>query len=98
VRTATGTLAHFHPTPENTACCNQAWVLKNSELPSYFQCLIPEYPDTLSLKMYAYIQELNRRPHFELEPSEHPLSQEYNKGINAERVKKIMMERLRGNE
>jgi hypothetical protein len=48
--------------------------------------------------MYAHIQELNRRPHFELEPSDHPLSQEYRKGITAERVKKIMMERLRGNE
>jgi hypothetical protein len=74
---------------------------KRVELPPMFSWLstrIPEYPDTLSLKMYAHIQELNRRPHFELEPSEHPLSQEYNKGINAERVKKIMMERLRGNE
>ena len=50
------------------------------------------------LRMYAHIQELNRRPHFELEASDHPLSREYRKGVSAERVKKIMMERLRGNE
>ena len=72
---------------------------KRVELPPIFSWLstrIPEYPDTLSLKMYAHIQELNRRPHFELEPSEHPLSQEYNKGINPERVKKIGSARQSG--
>ena len=74
---------------------------KRIELPPMFSWLstrIAEYPDTLSLRMYAHIQELNRRPYFELEASDHPLSQEYRKGVSPERVKKIMMERLRGNE
>ena len=60
---------------------------ENSErvgLPAIFSWLsnqLPEYPDTLNLKMYAHIQKLNSRPHFELEPTDHPLSQEYHKGI-----------------
>jgi hypothetical protein len=71
------------------------------ELPAMFSWLstrIPEYPDTLSLKMYAHTQEPGLRPWFELEPTDHPLSQEYHKGIAPERVKEIMMGRLRGNE
>jgi hypothetical protein len=59
---------------------------------------IPEYPDTLNLKMYAYIQEPSDRPIFELEPTEHPLSQEYHHGISPERVKEIMMRRLRDSD
>lgn len=71
---------------------------KRIELPAMFSWLstqIPEYPDTLNFKMYAHIQELDRRPHFELELTDHPLSQEYHNGINAGRVKEIMMGRLR---
>ena len=74
---------------------------KRSELPPMFSWLstqIPEYPDTLSVKMYAHTQEPDRRPRFELEPSEHPLAREYHKGIPAERVKEIMIGRLRENE
>ena len=56
---------------------------------------IPEYPDTLSLKMYAHIQEVDLRPTFELELSDHLLAQEYHQGITPERVKQIMMGRLR---
>ena len=59
---------------------------------------IPEYPDTLSLKMYAHIQEPGMRPHFFLELTDHPLSQEYHNGITPERVKEIMLGRLGGNE
>ena len=33
-------------------------------------------------------------PHFELEPADHPLSQEYHHRIALERVKEIMMGRL----
>jgi len=71
------------------------------ELPAMFSWLstqIPEYPDTLSLKMYAHIQPLDWRPHFELQHSDHPLSQEYHHGISPERVKEIMMGRLRGTD
>ena len=73
---------------------------KRIELPAMFSWLstqIPEYPDTLSLKMYGHIQEPGLRPHFRLEQTDHPLSLEYHKGITPERVKEIMVERLRGN-
>lgn len=56
---------------------------------------IPEYPDTLNLKMHAHIQAPNLRPKFELEPTDHPLAQEYHRGIEPERVKEIMLKRLR---
>jgi hypothetical protein len=74
---------------------------KRLELPAMFSWLsnqIPEYPDTLNLKMYAHIHKVDWRPDFELERTDHPLSQEYHKGITPERVKEIMMGRLRGNE
>jgi hypothetical protein len=74
---------------------------KRVELPPMFSWQsnrIPDYPDTLNLKMYAHIQEPGLRPNFRLEPTDHPLSQEYHHGIAPERVKEIMMGRLRGNE
>ena len=74
---------------------------KRIELPAMFSSLstqISEYADTLNLKMYALIQELGLRPHFRLEQTDHPLSLEYHQGITPERVKEIMVERLRGNE
>jgi hypothetical protein len=64
---------------------------------SWLSTQIPEYPDTLSLKMHAHIQEPGVRPHFFVEPSEHPLAQEYHHGITPERVKAIMMGRLARN-
>ena len=67
------------------------------ELPAMFSWLsnrIDEYPDTLNLKMHAYIQDSGTRPIFELEPTDHPLSQEYHHGITPERVREIMMRRL----
>jgi len=70
---------------------------KCTELPPMFSWLssrIPEYPETLSLKMYARIPELGVRPLFELELTDHPLSQEYHKGVTPERVREIMMGRL----
>jgi len=65
---------------------------------SWLSTQIDGYPDTLSLKMYAHIQEPDWRPKFELERTDHPLSQEYHNGITAERVREIMMSRLPGNE
>jgi transposase len=61
---------------------------------SWLSTQIPEYPDTLNLKMYAHIHETGLRPHFMLEP----LSRQYHQGITQERVKEIMLARLRGNE
>jgi hypothetical protein len=69
-----------------------------AELPPMFCWLstrIPEYPDTLNLKMYAHIQKPDSCPEFELEPTNHPLSQEFHHGIDPERVKAIMLKRLR---
>jgi hypothetical protein len=74
---------------------------KRIELPSMFSWLstqIPEYPDTLSLKMYAHIREPGIRPNFRLEQTDHPLSLEYHEGITAGRVKEIMIKRLGGNK
>lgn len=71
---------------------------KRVELPSMFSWLstqLPEYPDTLNLKMHAHIQEVNCRPVFELEPSSHPLAAEFHRGISPERVKEIMLRRVR---
>jgi hypothetical protein len=70
---------------------------KRTELPPMFSWLssqIPEYPDTLNLKMYAHIQEPGVRANFRLERTDHPLSQEYHKGITPQRVKEIMLQRL----
>lgn len=71
---------------------------KRVELPPMFSWLsntLSEYPDTLNIKMYACIQDPGQRPTFRLEPTDHPLSQEYHHGISPERVKEIMMGRLR---
>ncbi|HJU94263.1 MAG TPA: DUF2199 domain-containing protein [Pyrinomonadaceae bacterium] len=70
---------------------------KRVELPSMFSWLsnrIDEYPDTLNLKMQAHIQEPGTRPIFELERTDHPLSQEYHHGVTPERVREIMMHQL----
>jgi hypothetical protein len=70
---------------------------KRVELPPMFSWLstnIAEYPDTLNLKMYAHVRPLGELPLFELELSDHPLSQEFHQGIKPERVKDIMIGRL----
>jgi hypothetical protein len=61
---------------------------------SWLSNQISEYPDTMKVKMYAHIQKPGWRPHFELEPTKHPLAQEYHSGITPERVKDLMMGRL----
>ena len=74
---------------------------KRVELPPMFSWLsnqIDGYPDTLNLKMYAHLQQPGWRPNFELERTDHPLAQEYHHGITAERVKEIMMSRIRSFE
>lgn len=55
----------------------------------------PEYPDTLNVKMYTHVRPPGLCPHFELEPSDHLLSREYYDGTMPERVKEIMMGRVR---
>ena len=71
---------------------------KRGDLPPMFSWLsnqIGEYPDTLTIKMYAYIQEPGLRPIFELERTNHPLSYEYYNGISAQRVREVMIRRLK---
>ena len=71
---------------------------KRADLPPMFSWLssqIADYPDTLSLKMYAHIQQPDDRPLFELEPADHLLAHEYHHGITPERVKEIMLRRVR---
>jgi hypothetical protein len=71
---------------------------KRAEVPPMFSWLsnqIDEYPNTLNIKMYAHIQEPGLRPIFELERTDHPLSKEYYNGITAERVKEVMIRRLK---
>jgi hypothetical protein len=71
------------------------------ELPPMFSWLsnqISEYPETLNLKMYAHVQPSDTRPNFELEHTDHPLAQEFHHGITPERVKAIMLNRLKTNE
>jgi hypothetical protein len=70
---------------------------KRVELPpmfSWLSSLIPDYPDTLGLKMYARVRRADWRPYFDLEPSEHPLSIEQRCGIAPERIQQIMIARL----
>ncbi|HUB52978.1 MAG TPA: DUF2199 domain-containing protein [Terracidiphilus sp.] len=71
---------------------------KRVELPPMFSWLsskLPDYPDTLNLKMRAHIQEPGNRPHFELEPSDHPLVQEFQHGIMPERVREITLRHIK---
>jgi hypothetical protein len=62
---------------------------------SWLSSQLSDYPDTLNLKMYAHVQEPGMRPHFRVEPTDHPLSQEYHHGIAPERVKEIMLRGLK---
>src|SRR5258708_10554462 len=70
---------------------------KPVDLPALFSWLsrkLPDYPDTLSLKMYARIQAPGDVPYFELEPADHPLAKEQHQGIGPERVREIMMKQV----
>jgi hypothetical protein len=72
---------------------------KRTELPPMFSWLstqLPEYPESLNMKMYAHIQEPGTRPYFRLEPTDHPLAREYYHGIVPDRVREIMLRRLDG--
>jgi len=61
---------------------------------SWLSNWIGGYPDTRDLKMHAHIQEPGIRPKFELEPSDHPLAQEFHHGITPERVKELTLHGL----
>jgi hypothetical protein len=67
---------------------------EGAEMFSWLSSSLPEYPDTLNLKMWTVIQEPGTRPNFRLEHADHPLAREYHDGITPERVREIMFRRL----
>lgn len=67
---------------------------ENTQMFSWLSSRIQEYPDTLSLKMTASIQEPGMRPLFRLERADHPLAREFYEGIAPERVREIMFRSL----
>jgi len=64
---------------------------------SWLSSRIPDYPDTLSLKMHGRLEGPEGRPVFELERTGHPLSLEYYQGISPTRVNELMITRLAKN-
>lgn len=51
---------------------------------------IPGYPDTQLLKSYIHIQPWPNRPRVELEPTDHPLSIDYQMGISVDRAMELV--------
>jgi hypothetical protein len=58
---------------------------------------LPVYPDTLHLKTMVHLRNHGIRPYVELEPNDHPLSQEQTHGITMDRVMEIVHEIERRN-
>lgn len=50
---------------------------------------IPSYPETLNLKTNVHTRPIGVRPFIELEPTDHPLAIEQQRGITLERVREI---------
>jgi hypothetical protein len=61
-----------------------------SPLFSWLNNRIKFYPEQNSIKMYAHLQPGNRRPKFEIEPTNQPISRDFHDGIPPSRVKEIM--------
>ncbi|MBF9221788.1 DUF2199 domain-containing protein [Hymenobacter ruricola] len=67
----------------------------SAEIGPYFGWFANElgpYAPTLSLKTMAHFQGNNQRPLIELEPTDHPLSIDYQNGISIERAWEIVHE------
>ena len=73
--------------------CYEIWNKKGREAePPFFGWLstaLPLYPNTLSLKANVHTRSVGQRPYVELQPTDHPLSVEQQKGITIERVQEI---------
>ena len=52
----------------------------------WFSTKLMGYPDTLSMKCQVHLQDERRRPHIELEPTDHPLAIEQRDGITIQRL------------
>lgn len=70
--------------------CQEVWALDDpgdaGPFFGWFSNRLPFYPDTLSLKVTVTLQKGGKRPLFELEPTEHPLSLDQREGISLERA------------
>jgi hypothetical protein len=69
------------------------WQTKGRELePPYFGWLntsIPNYPETLNLKMHIHTRPIGERPQAVIEPTEHPLSLEQRRSITLSRAQSL---------
>ncbi len=52
----------------------------------WFSNTLPGYPETFALKCQVHPQDNRQRPLIELEPTDHPLSQEQQHGITLDRI------------
>lgn len=65
---------------------------------SWLSTWMNPYPDTDQIKMRGHVQEQGTRPHFLLEPTEHPLARDHCEGISIARLKEIMFTYLPGRQ
>lgn len=56
----------------------------------YLSNRLPDYPDTLSLKLSVQPQKKGKRPELTLEPTEHPLAVDQRDGIALGRILEIV--------
>jgi hypothetical protein len=55
---------------------------------------LPDYPDTLTLKVRAHLRDHGERPLFELEPTDHPLAVAQREGITLAELQQIYEQNL----
>ena len=70
---------------------------ERSRLGPYFGWLstkIPEYPDTMFLKVTVYQRAIGVRPLVELEPTDHPLAVQQRAGIELEELQELVVKIL----
>lgn len=63
--------------------------IRKAEYFGWFSNRLPFYPNTLSLKTTVHTRSKELRPWLQLEPSEHPLSVDYQNGISWDRAIEI---------
>lgn len=71
---------------------------RGSEPPSFgwLSTRLPGYPDTLNLKTIVHLRPVGVRTFIELEPTDHPLSLEQQRGISAGRARQIAENLIHG--
>lgn len=93
-------LAWVSLSEENFLRASELWYTEGRESePPYFgwlQSSLPYGSTTLNLKTHVHTQPLGERPLIELEPTDHPLSIEQQRGITMVRVREIAEAALHG--